>query len=155
VKFLELQMGSDQGVGAFAPGFGALSTTFYTPMLNPPLPERVYFYPVDRARNVGTFQAQDSRFSVEIPLSPFIGCVGVAPPLGEARASVTAGEWGGDMDSPEASPGHTLYLPVNVAGALLYVGDGASHCQLLWPSVGKSASVGWFGSQRIPSVCGA
>jgi amidase len=124
VKFLELQLDSEQGVGAFAPGFGALSTTFYTPMLNPPLPERVYFYPVDRARNVGTFQAQDSRFSVEIPLSPFIGCIGVAPPLGEARASVTPGEWGGNMDSPEASPGHTLYLPVNVAGALLYVGDG-------------------------------
>jgi acetamidase/formamidase len=124
VKFLELQLDSDQGVGAFAPGFGALSTTFYTPMLNAPLPERVYIYPVDRARNVGTFRAQDSSFSVEIPLSPFIGCIGVAPPLGEARASITPGEWGGNMDSPEASPGHTLYLPVNVAGALLYLGDG-------------------------------
>jgi acetamidase/formamidase len=124
VKILELELDSDQGVGAFAPGFGALSTTFYTPMLNPPLPERIYFYPVDRARNVGTFRAQDSGFSVEIPLTPFLGCVGVAPPLGEARASVTPGEWGGNMDSPEASPGHTLYLPVNVPGALLYVGDG-------------------------------
>jgi amidase len=124
VKFLELQLDSDQGLGAFAPGFGALGTTFYTPMLNPPLPERIYFYPVDRARNVGTFQAQDSRFSVEIPLSPFVGCIGVAPPLGESRASITPGEWGGNMDSPEASPGHTLYLPVNVPGALLYVGDG-------------------------------
>jgi amidase len=124
VKFLELQLDSEQGVGAFAPGFGALSTTFYTPMLNPPLPERVYIYPVDRARNVGRFQAQDSGFSVEIPLSPFLGCIGVAPPLGESRASITPGEWGGNMDSPEASPGHTLYLPVNVPGALLYLGDG-------------------------------
>jgi acetamidase/formamidase len=124
VKFLDLQLDSVQGVGAFAPGFGALSTTFYTPMLNAPIPERVYFYPVDRAKNVAKFQAQDSSFSVDIPLQPFLGCVGVAPPGGEARMSVTPGEWGGNIDSPEASPGHTLYLPVNVPGALLYVGDG-------------------------------
>ena len=124
VKFLDLQLDSDQGVGAFAPGFGAVSTTFYTPMLNPPLPERIYFYPVDRARNVGTFRAQDSAFSVEIPLRPFLGCIGVAPPGGESRSAVTPGEWGGNMDSPEASVGHVLYLPVNVPGALLYVGDG-------------------------------
>jgi acetamidase/formamidase len=124
VKFLDLQLDSDQGVGAFAPGFGALGTTSYTPMLNPPLPERVYFYPVDRARNLGTFHAQDSAFSVEIPLRPFLGCIGIAPALGEARASITPGEWGGNMDSPEASAGNTLYLPVNVPGALLYVGDG-------------------------------
>lgn len=124
VKFLEVQIDSDQGVGAFAPGFGALSTTFYTPMLNPPIPERIYFYPVDRTRNVATFRAQDSGFSVEIPLHPFVGCVGVAPPGGEARMSVTPGEWGGNMDAPEAAPGRTLYLPVNVPGALLYVGDG-------------------------------
>ena len=124
VKFLDLQLDSDQGVGAFAPGFGAVSTTSYTPMLNPPLPERIYFYPVDRARGVGTFRAQDSAFSVEIPLRPFLGCIGIAPALGEARASITPGEWGGNMDSPEASVGHVLYLPVNVPGALLYVGDG-------------------------------
>jgi amidase len=124
VKFLDLQLDSDQGVGAFAPGFGALSTTFYTPMLNAPLPERVYIYPVDRARGVGTFRAQDSGFSVEIPLQPFLGCIGVAPSGGESRLSVTPGEWGGNMDSPEARPGHTLYLPVNVPGALLFLGDG-------------------------------
>jgi len=41
VKFLDVQVDSKQGVGAFAPGFGALNTTFYTPMLNPPLPERI------------------------------------------------------------------------------------------------------------------
>jgi amidase len=79
---------------------------------------------VDRARQVATFRAQDSGFTTEIPLRPFLGCVGVAPPGGEARMSVTPGEWGGNMDTPEASPGHTLYLPVNVPGALLYLGDG-------------------------------
>jgi len=59
VKFLDVQVDSKQGVGAFAPGFGALNTTFYTPMLNPPLPEKIWFYPVDAARNVARFQALD------------------------------------------------------------------------------------------------
>jgi acetamidase/formamidase len=124
VKFLEVAPDSEQGTGAFAPGFGAISATSYTPMLGPALPERVYFYPIDRRRNVGTFKAQDSSFTVEFPLHPFLGCVGVAPSLGEARASTVPAEFGGNMDSPEASAGHTLYLPVSVPGALLYLGDG-------------------------------
>src|SRR5258708_6014285 len=39
VNVLDLQVDGDQGVGAFAPGFGALNETNYTPMLHPPLPE--------------------------------------------------------------------------------------------------------------------
>jgi acetamidase/formamidase len=57
-------------------------------------------------------------------MHPFLGCLGVAPALGEARTSFTPGEWGGNMDSPEVSAGHTVYLPVNVPGALLFFGDG-------------------------------
>ena len=124
VRFLDLQLDSRQGVGAFAPGFGALNATGYTPMLHPPLPERVWFYPLDPEKKTATFKALDSDFSVDIPLQLFLGCVGVAPPGGEARMSITPGEWGGNMDATEASPGHTLLLPVNAPGALLYVGDG-------------------------------
>jgi acetamidase/formamidase len=124
VKFLDVRVDSRQGVGAFAPGFGALNTTFYTPMLNPPLPEKIWFYPVDTVRNVARFQALDSKFSVDIPLHPFLGCIGVAPAGGEARSSIVPAENGGNMDAPEASAGHLLYLPVNVQGALLYMGDG-------------------------------
>jgi len=124
VKFLDVQVDSKQGVGAFAPGFGALNTTFYTPMLNPPLPERIWFYPVDTVRKVAKFEAMDSKFSLDIPLHPFLGCIGVAPAGGEARSSIVPAENGGNMDAPEASAGHTLYLPVNVPGALLYMGDG-------------------------------
>jgi amidase len=40
VKILDLQVDGNQGVGAFAPGFGAISSSFYTPMLGTPLPER-------------------------------------------------------------------------------------------------------------------
>ena len=124
VKILDVQVDSNQGVGALVPGFGALNTTNYTPMLNPPLPERIWFYPIDRASNTASFRALDSNFSVKIPLRPFLGCIGVAPAGGEARSSIVPAEFGGNMDAPEASPGNTLYLPVNVPGALLYFGDG-------------------------------
>ena len=124
VKFLDLQVDGDQGVGALVPGFGALNETIYTPMLHAPLPEKIWLYPIDHASNTATFKALDSNFSVKIPLHPFFGCIGVAPAGGEARSSIVPAEFGGNMDSPEASVGNTLYLPVNVAGALLYMGDG-------------------------------
>ncbi len=124
VKILDLQVDSNQGIGAFAPGFGALNETTYTPMLHPPLPEKIWFYPINHADNTATFKALDSDFSVKIPLHPFFGCIGVAPADGESRSSVVPAEFGGNMDSPEASAGNTLYLPVNVSGALLYIGDG-------------------------------
>lgn len=124
IKFLDLQVDGKQGWGAFAPGFGALNSTAYTPMLNPPLPEKIWYYPIDNDRRVATFRALDTKFSVEIPLHPFLGCIGVAPAGGEARNSVVPAEFGGNMDAPEASVGNTLYLQVNVPGALLYMGDG-------------------------------
>jgi amidase len=124
IKFLDLQVDGNQGVGAFAPGFGALNSSTYTPMLGAPLPERIWYYPVDHANNLATFRAHDSNFTVQIPLHPFFGCIGVAPAGGEARSSIVPAENGGNMDSPEASVGNVLYLPVNVAGALLYMGDG-------------------------------
>jgi amidase len=127
VKILELTIDSNQGVGALAPGFGALNTTNYTPMLHAPVPEKIWFYPIDRARNEATFHALDSSFSTKIPLHPFLGCLGVAPAL-EARSSVVPAEHGGNMDAPEASVGHTAYFPVLVPGALLLLGDG--HAQM-------------------------
>ena len=127
VKILELTVDSDQGVGALAPGFGALNTTNYTPMLHTPVPEKIWFYAIDRAKNEATFSALDSKFSTRIPLHPFLGCLGVAPAL-EARSSVVPAEHGGNMDAPEASAGNTAYFPVTVRGALLYLGDG--HAQM-------------------------
>jgi amidase len=124
VKILDLQVDGDTGVGAFSFGFGALNETNYTPMLHPPLPERIWFYHIDHAANAATFKALDTDFSVKIPLHPFFGCMGVAPAESEARSSVVPAEFGGNMDSPEASAGNTVYLPVNVKGGLLYIGDG-------------------------------
>jgi acetamidase/formamidase len=124
VKILDLQVDGDQGVGALAPGFGAINSTGYTPMINPPIPEKIWFYPIDHATNTATFQALDSKYTVKIPLHPFFGCIGVAPSGGEARSSVVPAEFGGNMDSPEASVGNTVYFPVNVRGAMLFLGDG-------------------------------
>lgn len=124
VTIERLDIDGTVGVGAMAPGFGALNTTTYTPMLNPDLPERIWFYDIDAKNNVATFKATESGHTVKIPMHPFLGCLGVAPPGGESRMSITPGEWGGNMDSPQASPGYTVYLPVNAPGALLYFGDG-------------------------------
>jgi acetamidase/formamidase len=124
VKILDLQVDGDTGVGAFSPGFGALNGTHYTPVLDKPLPERVWYYHIDHAANTATFKAVDTDFSVKIPMHPFFGCIGVAPANGEARSSIVPAEFGGNMDSPEASVGNTVYFPVNVKGGLFYIGDG-------------------------------
>jgi amidase len=124
VTILDLTVDSTKGVGALGPGFGALNPTTYTPMLNPNLPEKIWFYDIDAASGTATYHALDSGFTTKIPLQPFLGCIGVAPSGGEARSSIVPAENGGNMDAPEARPGYTLYLPVNAPGALLYLGDG-------------------------------
>jgi len=93
-------------------------------MLGGGIPKREWRYAIDKSANTATFRASDSAFETKIPLHPFLGCVGVAPADGEARSSIVPGEFGGNMDAPEASDGNTLLLPVNVPGALLYMGDG-------------------------------
>ena len=124
VKFLAIDVNSKQGFGSAGPGFGALNSSKYTPVLGAPIPKTEWTYPVDAASNTATFHAKDSAFSVNIPLHPFLGCVGVSPADGETRSSIVPAEFGGNMDAPEATVGNTLYLPVNVAGALLSFGDG-------------------------------
>jgi acetamidase/formamidase len=64
-----------------------------------------------------------ARYSV--PLRPMLGCIAVAPnPAQAAPGSGDSGRWGGNMDFNEVVEGATLYLPVSVPGALLYLGDG-------------------------------
>ena len=59
-----------------------------------------------------------------IPLAPMLGCFGVAPPRGQAISTATSAQHGGNMDYRGFVTGVTVYLPVFVPGALLYVGDG-------------------------------
>jgi amidase len=60
---------------------------------------------------------------LEVPVEPMIGCIGVAPTDGECSTLRPAYPWGGNMDLRELEAGATLYLPVQVAGALLSMGD--------------------------------
>lgn len=59
---------------------------------------------------------------VTVPTHPMIGVIGTAP-AGEAVLNGTPGEHGGNMDCRNITAGTTLYLPVNVDGALLSLGD--------------------------------
>ena len=60
-----------------------------------------------------------------VPLRPMLGCVAVAPNVAQAApGSGDSGRYGGNMDFNEIVEGATVYLPVSVPGALLYVGDG-------------------------------
>jgi amidase len=60
-----------------------------------------------------------------IPVSPMLGCVATATgPGGAAPRTQDSGGFGGNMDFNGVADGATLYMPVNVPGALLYFGDG-------------------------------
>jgi acetamidase/formamidase len=59
-----------------------------------------------------------------VRLNPMLGCVAVAPPANQAFRTGWPGSFGGNMDYNGLREGVTVYLPVYVAGALLFVGDG-------------------------------
>ncbi len=59
-----------------------------------------------------------------IPLRPMLGCFGVAPARGQAISTATSGPHGGNMDYKGFEQGVTVYFPVAVEGALLFIGDG-------------------------------
>tara|TARA_R110002095_G_scaffold70920_3_gene60464 strand:- start:1497 stop:2387 length:891 start_codon:yes stop_codon:yes gene_type:complete len=59
---------------------------------------------------------------IKIPYKPMLGCIGTTPAYG-MPSTMPAGAYGGNMDIREVTEGNTLYLPVFVPGALLYLGD--------------------------------
>src|SRR6185369_17266503 len=62
---------------------------------------------------------------ITLPLAPFFGSIGVAPPPLVGRiSSRPPGYYGGNLDNKDLVVGSTLYLPVHVPGALLSIGDG-------------------------------
>ena len=62
---------------------------------------------------------------LSFPVNPMVGVIST-PAAGEVPTG-TPGDHGGNMDTPEIRRGTTLYLPVNVPGAMLAIGDG--HCR--------------------------
>jgi acetamidase/formamidase len=76
--------------------------------------------PLDRERMLAKFGPE-----IQIPLHPFFGSMGLAPPESAGRID-SAPPWmhGGNMDNKELVAGSTLYIPVHAKGALFEVGDG-------------------------------
>ncbi len=124
IRIEKLEPARPYGISSLFPGFGALNGTDRTAILEPDLPERVWFYEVDRARGVARTRSSDGKYSWEVPLAPFLGCLGVSPPYGEARSTIVPDSFGGNMDCPEVRAGNTVYLGVRVPGALVSFGDG-------------------------------
>lgn len=92
--------------------------------LVPTEPMGQYLWRLDRARRTATLDLPKSRVKrVTIPLHPFLGCIGTAPPMGRVETAGHPGEFGGNMDAIETAVGTTVYLPVFVRGGYLHLGD--------------------------------
>lgn len=119
VRIGPIEVTRDYAVSAVIPEFGGLCGTVFTRTLNPPLPPRVMLHPI---RDEGIVFSEEMSIA-PIPYRPFYGTMGTAPEL-EAVSSLAPGVHGGNMDAADVCPGNTAFFPVNVEGALLYVGDG-------------------------------
>jgi acetamidase/formamidase len=112
VHIRKIELASAFAYNGFRPGFGFLQDDFPY--------ERIKIIPLDRIRMMAHFSD-----SVEIPIRPFFGSMGVAPPEVTGRIS-SAPPWihAGNIDNRELGEGTTLYIPVHAKGALFEVGDG-------------------------------
>jgi acetamidase/formamidase len=112
VRIKAIKLAIPYAYNAFSPGRGFLPEDFpYA---------RMKIIPLDRERMVARFSE-----GVEIPLRPFFGSIGVAPPEVSGRIS-SAPPWihAGNLDNKELVAGTTLYIPVHARGALFLAGDG-------------------------------
>ena len=100
-----------QGWGwtAILPGLGLLADEFPDPYL------RIF----DLTDGAGTHLRDD----IVIPIAPFLGTMGVCPAGASDQAVMPPGTFGGNMDTRQLVRGTTLYLPVQVDGALFSCGD--------------------------------
>jgi acetamidase/formamidase len=112
VRILKIDLALPYAYNAFGKGRGFLPEDFpYAKMR---------IIPLDRRRMVAQFAP-----GIEIPLRPFFGSMGVAPPAASGRVdSAPPSIHGGNLDDKELVAGTTLYLPVHTPGALFQMGDG-------------------------------
>ncbi|MBE7211196.1 MAG: acetamidase/formamidase family protein [Gluconacetobacter diazotrophicus] len=112
VRIEAVELTSDWGFCGFRPLRGTLPRDFDRPFLS--------HIPIDRARRTCRLS-----WGTELPLAPFFGVMGVAPPPAYgAISTVEPREHGGNLDNKELVAGSTLFLPVWAPGALFSVGDG-------------------------------
>jgi acetamidase/formamidase len=112
VRILAAKLAIPYAYNAFGPGRGYLPDDYPYPKMK--------IIPLDEKRMVAKFAP-----GIEIPLRPFFGSMGVAPPEGSGRLS-SAPPWiqAGNLDNKDLVAGSTLYIPVHAPGALFEVGDG-------------------------------
>jgi acetamidase/formamidase len=112
VKIVAAKLALPYAYNAFGPLRGYLPDDFpYA---------KIKIIPLDEKKMVAHFAP-----GIDIPLRPFFGSIGVAPPEAAGRVN-SAPPWiqGGNLDNKDLVAGSTLYLPVWAKGALLEVGDG-------------------------------
>jgi amidase len=115
----DISITRDYAVSCLIPEFGGLCGTVYTRVLNDPLPQRIMLHPITE-----TGMIHDPELNIiPLPVTPFYGTIGTSPAV-EAISTLSPGFHGGNMDAADVCPGNTVYLPVNVEGALLFLGDG-------------------------------
>jgi acetamidase/formamidase len=112
VRIKDIKLVIPYGYSGFVPKRGVLPEEFDR--------TRTRIIRFDEKRMVGLFGK-----GVEIPLRPFFGCMGVAPPPSLGRVSSgPPGVHAGNLDNKELVAGTTLFIPVHVPGALFAAGDG-------------------------------
>jgi acetamidase/formamidase len=112
VRVLDVRVVDDFAITVFSPGRGTLPEDF------PYAGTKVV--PLDLENNTALFSED-----IVIPLHPFFGSMGVAPPLRTGRVSSSPpGVHAGNLDNKELTAGSILYIPVHVSGALFWFGDG-------------------------------
>jgi acetamidase/formamidase len=111
IRFQKFEYAVPFAIVAILPGFSALFDDF----------PYDYFRTVHLNRRTET---AEFRPGITLKLRPFFGFVGVAPPESMGHVSSNPPNfYGGNLDNRELTAGSTLYLPVQVPGALLSVGD--------------------------------
>ena len=110
----KIEIGNDWGFCGFRPLFGTLPEDFPY--------KRVLHIPVDKAAKTCLVPMGPG---ITLPLSPFFGVMGVAPPPEWGTISTKEPRsHGGNLDNKELSEGAVLYLPVYNQGGLFSAGDG-------------------------------
>lgn len=112
VHILDVKLRQDWGWNMIRPLSGTLPDDFQT--------GRIVTIPLDRDRMTAHLS-----WGLDLPLKPFFGVMGVAPPPNWGRiSSIQPRAHGGNIDNKELVPGTTLYLPVFTEGAMFSCGDG-------------------------------
>jgi amidase len=87
-------------------------------------PRDKILWDIDRnAQQVSLRAAPDALRSWSVPLEPMIGCLGVAPDMGQFISTATSGPFGGNMDYRGIAAGTVIRFPVSQPGALFFLGD--------------------------------